>query len=275
MITPKDFRFFLDSGAYSAWTRGVKLDLDEYCEFIRANLDLIDVYASLDVIPGAPGRVATQAERDAAAEESWANYVRMRSLGFDPIPVYHYGEHQRFLERMLAEKTPYIGIGGLVGVSGVSRRLWLDPVFDKITDDFGSPLVKTHGFGMTSIPLIFRYPWHSIDSTSWIRTTANGSVYLPALRGGQFVFDAVPQIVIVSSDNLNKSTEKRHYKFMSPAMRAITDRWLEFCSKTYDDVSSHYSHRAACNAMFFKLVGEAKTTDQFLHKKSLRARSLL
>ena len=27
MLTPDQFRFFLDSGAYSAWTRGTKIDL--------------------------------------------------------------------------------------------------------------------------------------------------------------------------------------------------------------------------------------------------------
>ena len=40
MITPDDFVFFLDSGAYSAWTRGTAIDIDEYCAFIKANMPL-------------------------------------------------------------------------------------------------------------------------------------------------------------------------------------------------------------------------------------------
>ena len=42
--------FFLDSGAYSAMSRGVTIDLSEYCSFIKQYREKIDPYASLDVI---------------------------------------------------------------------------------------------------------------------------------------------------------------------------------------------------------------------------------
>lgn len=274
MITPDQFRFFLDSGAYSAWSRGTKIDLDEYCEFIRANIEHIDVYASLDVIPGAPGRSATPKERDAAAEESWVNYTYMKDQGLHPLPVYHFGEHARFLERMLDAGMPYIGIGGLVGIPALQRRVWLDKVFERITDDTGHPIVKTHGFGMTAVPLIFRYPWYSIDSTTWIKITASGSVYLPALRSGEFIFDEVPTTISVSDRNPKQSAGGKHANSMSPAMRKILDRWLTFCGKTYAEVQSSYYHRATCNVMFFKMVSEAKA-DRPFEKKSAKRGDLL
>lgn len=273
MITPDQFRFFLDSGAYSAWSRGTQINLDEYCEFIRANIELIDVYACLDVIPGQPGRQATPAERDAAAEASWQNYLYMKGEGLDPLPVYHYGEHQRFLDRMLKHGCDYVGIGGLVGIPGGQRRVWLDHIFDQITDDAGKPIVKTHGFGMTSVPLIFRYPWYSIDSTTWIKITASGSVYLPALRDDEFVFDEVPTTVSVSDRN-PKQTNGKHANAMSQAMRHILDRWLTFCGKTYEQVHESYYHRATCNVMFFKMVSEARSEHPF-EKNALRRGSLL
>lgn len=274
MITPDQFRFFLDSGAYSAWSRGTQIDIDEYCEFIRANIELIEVYASLDVIPGAPGRQATPTERDAAAEASWRNYLYMKDQGLDPLPVYHYGEHPRFLERMLEAKIPYIGIGGLVGVPGNPRRVWLDRVFDRITDSQGWPLVKTHGFGMTAVPLVFRYPWYSIDSTTWIKITASGSVYLPALRGGEFVFDEVPTTVPVSNRSPKQSAGGKHSNSMSPSMRAILDRWLSFCGKTYPEVQESYYHRATCNVTFFREVSRASASRPF-DKTLLRKAALL
>lgn len=274
MITPDQFRFFLDSGAYSAWSRGTKIDLDEYCEFIKANIELIDVYASLDVIPGAPGRPASPKERDEAAEQSWANYSYMVEQGLSPLPVYHYGEDQRFLERMLDAKIPYIGIGGLVGVPSRNRQLWLDRVFERITDEAGQPIVKTHGFGMTAVPLIFRYPWYSIDSTTWIKITASGSVYLPALRNDQFVFDEIPSTVSVSDRNPRQAQGGKHANSMSPAMRKILDRWLTFCGKTYDEVRESYYHRATCNVTFFREVSQAKTTKPF-DKSTNRSRGLL
>ena len=168
MISPDQFTFFLDSGAYSAWSRGTQIDLDEYIAFIKANIEVIEVYACLDCIPGVPGKNASNQERNEAAELTWKNYLYMKSEGLDPLPVYHYGEDAEFLERMLAYGCPYIGIGGLVGIPSDKRRLWLDRVFTRITDDKGMPIVKTHGFGMTSVPLIFRYPWYSVDSTTWI-----------------------------------------------------------------------------------------------------------
>lgn len=258
VITPDQFRFFLDSGAYSAWTKGTAIDIDEYCAFIRENIEHLDVYASLDVIPGKPNQIASIQERNEAAEQSWANYLYMLREGLDPIPVYHYGEDMRFLERMLEHGCGYIGIGGLVGVPSEQRRMFLDRVFDRITDDAGKPVVKTHGFGMTSIPLIFRYPWYSVDSTTWIKMTANGCIYLPAVVGDQFVFDRVPATITVSLRNDKQTQDGKHAATLAPAMRAVLDRWLEECGKTYKEVSEDYYHRAVCNVMFFRKVSELK-----------------
>lgn len=258
MIDPKEFRFFLDSGAYSAWSRGTVIDLDEYCAFIRHNIELIEVYASLDVIPGVPGQNATEKQRDEAAEQSWKNYLYMQREGLDPLPVYHYGENPRYLERMLEYGCPYIGIGGLVGIPGERRRVWLDRVFDRLTNDEGKPIVQTHGFGMTSIPLIFRYPWYSVDSTTWIKVTAMGGVYLPAVVNGEFVFDQVPEVVSVSSSNPRQRQGGKGANTMVPSTRAVLDKWLALCGQSYDDVCKDYYHRAVCNVAFFKRVSEAK-----------------
>jgi hypothetical protein len=263
VIQPSDFRFFLDSGAYSAWSRGTVIDLDEYCAFIKANIDLIEVYACLDAIPGVPGRSATSQERTDAAETSWRNYLYMVNEGLDPLPVFHYGEDFKYLTRILEYGCPYVGIGGLVGIPSDKRRAWLDRLFMLITDDKGMPTVKTHGFGMTSVPLIFRYPWYSVDSTTWIKITANGAVYLPAMVNDEFVFDQVPTTVTVSTRNPKMAAGGKASNTMSPAMRGILDRWLAICGKTHDEVASDYYHRAVCNVLYFKKVSEAKEVHPF------------
>lgn len=271
MIKPRDFRFFLDSGAYSAWSRGVQIDLDEYCAFIRQNIEQIEVYASLDAIPGAPGRVATEAERHAAAEQSWDNYLYMVREGLDPLPVYHYGEDMKYLERMLDYGCTYIGIGGLVGVPGDLRRVWLDRVFDRITDADGQPTIQTHGFGMTSIPLVFRYPWFSVDSTAWIRVTATGGIYLPAVVDGEFVFDRVPQVVTVSASNPKQKASGKAANTMPQKMREILDKWLAVCGKDMEQVSTDYYHRAVCNVTFFRRVSETKLSRPYVKSTGRRA----
>ncbi len=262
-ITPDQFRFFLDSGAYSAWSKGAIIDIDEYCAFIKANIEHIEVYASLDAIPGEAGRIATETERAEAAEKSWANYLYMVGEGLDPLPVYHYGEDPRYLKRMLDYGCNYIGIGGLVGVSGTLRRAWLDRVFDLITNKDGMPLVRTHGFGMTSIPLIFRYPWYSVDSTTWIKITATGAVYLPAQVDGQFVFDQVPSVISVSTSNDKQKQSGKGGNSLPPSTRLILDQWLAECGKTYAEVASDYYHRAVCNVIFFRKVSETKADRPF------------
>lgn len=265
MISPDQFRFFLDSGAFSAWTKGSVIDIDEYCAFIKANIDHIDVYPCLDVIPGKPGAGnATDKERDAAADQTWANYLYMKREGLDPIPVFHYGEDWRHLTRMVTYPgCDYIGIGGLVGVPGPLRILWLDRLFKRLCDAEGMPIVKTHGFGMTSVPLIFRYPWYSVDSTTWIKITMSGAVLLPACEGGRFIFDKVPAIVSVSDRSPKAEEGGKHVNTMAPTMRRILEKWLAECGKTVQECSEHYYHRAVVNVSFFKRVSEMAAVKPF------------
>jgi hypothetical protein len=263
MIKPDSFRFFLDSGAFSAWSKGSVIDIDEYIAFIKANIEHIDVYACLDVIPGKPGQPANTAQRNEAAEATWENYLYMKREGVDPLPVYHYGEDMRFLERMLEFGCDYIGLGGLVGVPGPQRMLFLDRVFKRITDKNGMPIVKTHGFGMTSVPLIFRYPWYSVDSTTWIKITQTGAVLLPGMEKGEFVFDRAPTVISVSDRSPKSAEDGKHANSLSGSMRAILDRWLAEAGKTFEEVREHYYHRAVVNVHFFKRVSEVAAVRPF------------
>lgn len=265
-MKPTDFRFFLDSGAFSAWSRGSVIDLDEYIEFIRGNIEFIDVYANLDCIPGTPGKVATPAQRDQAAQQSWDNYQYMKNAGLDPLPVYHYGEDLQWLFRMIDDGATYIGIGGLVGIPSRLRRLWLDRVFTEITDSKGMPTIRTHGFGMTSIPLVFRYPWYSVDSSSWIKVTQSGNLYIPANEEGRFVFDRTPSVVSVSDRSPNTMKIGKHSNSFGDQYMELMLKWLDECGVTYEEVRSHYGHRATCNATFFRKVSEQKAITPFSHR---------
>jgi len=141
--------------------------------------------------------------------------------------------------------------------------MWLDDLFLRICDEQGRPKVKTHGFGMTALVLMFRYPWHSVDSTTWIKITSTGGVYLPQMVDDQFVFDQTPSVITVSASNPKASQDQKHGDSLPPAHRAILDRWLAFCGKTYAECKENYFHRAVVNVTFFREVSKVKAARPF------------
>ena len=54
---PGQYYLVVDSGAYSAWSRGKQFDMDEYINFLNSNnvLDVAFWAAEADVIPGSFG----------------------------------------------------------------------------------------------------------------------------------------------------------------------------------------------------------------------------
>lgn len=136
-------KIFLDSGAFSAFTMGVDVDLPKYCRYIQENEDIIHVASVLDGI-GDP-------------QKTYENQLAMEALGANPLPCFHYGEDPRWLEYYVANYE-YITIGGMVPISTKQLGFWLDEIWGKyLTDGAGRPKCKVHGFGLTTIPLMKRY----------------------------------------------------------------------------------------------------------------------
>jgi hypothetical protein len=220
----KKVELFLDSGAFSAWSQKKEIDIDAYIDFIKEHKKLISVYANLDDI--------TDPER------TWSNQLIMEQAGLDPIPVYHYGEDIKYLERLLKAKYPYISLGGMVPISTNVLVQWLDRIFGQyLTDDKGMPLVKVHGFGLTSLRLMLRYPWYSVDSTSWVVTGRMGAIYIPKKKGGKWVYDEDSWKVTVSNRSPSKDEKGKHIDTMRKAERKILLEYIE--EKGYKLGKSH------------------------------------
>jgi hypothetical protein len=158
---------FLDSGAFSAWSQKVEIDIKDYIEYVKENKDYIVSYANLDVI--------------GSAEETWENQMIMEESGLKPIPIYHFKEDEKWLRKYLERDYEHIAFGGLVTDERSELHQWLSRMFDKYicnTPD-RKPQYKVHGFGMTSLKIMLKYPWFSVDSTSWVLTGRFGSVFVP------------------------------------------------------------------------------------------------
>jgi hypothetical protein len=166
-------RIFVDSGAFSAAAQNVQIDLDEYCRFIAQNPDIIatvngmPMVSVLDVI-GDP--VAT-----------FNNQRRMEAQGVKPLPCFHMGEPEGFLADYVGE-YPYVALGGMAADDVSTEKLieWLDPIFERhLLDGSGNLRCRVHAFGMTSLDLMSRYPWTSVDSTSWVKWAGFGDILMP------------------------------------------------------------------------------------------------
>lgn len=158
----------IDSGAFSAWSKGARIDIVEYTEWCLEHLDSVDVFVNLDVIPGAPGVHPSVAEVEESAKRGWKNYHYMIRRGIPPeklIHVFHQGESMKWLEMML--DLPYIGLSPANDRSTRDKCLWLERCMEVATDVNGMPKNKWHGFAVTSPQLMLKFPWFSVDSATW------------------------------------------------------------------------------------------------------------
>lgn len=150
--------FFLDSGAFTAYQSGNPINIDEYCDFIIENRDIITVYANLDDIKD--------------PEVTLKNQKYMESRGLKPLPCFHYGEDLKYLDYYV-DNYEYIALGGLVLVALQRKKMekFVDKSFARIMERTlkqGKPLTKVHGFGVSADWALKRYPWYTCDSTAWL-----------------------------------------------------------------------------------------------------------
>ena len=217
-VRSEGIKIFLDSGAFSAFTKGIKVSVEDYCAFIQKYSDIIEVASVLDAV-GDP--LAT-----------WQNQQRMEALGTAPLPCFHYGEDERYLEYYIANYE-YITLGGMVPISTPQLRLWLDRLWDKyLVDGSGRPRVKVHGFGMTSVPLMIRYPWYSVDSSSWVQVGSMGSIIHPDFG-----------VIAMSDKGPSRKEEGRHFDTLSHLEQSRLAHEIHRLGYTVHELRTNYRAR--------------------------------
>ena len=230
-------KVFIDSGAFSAYTLGVDLDLVEYCDYIKRNDDIIrydDGILMASVLDGIGDPQLT-----------YENQLAMEKEGVRPLPCFHAGEDERYLEHYI-KNYEYITLGGMVGSSTKQLMIWLDRMWDQyLTDGSGNPRIKVHGFGITSIAIMERYPWWSCDSSSWIQSAAFGSIITPQ-HGNMSVSEKSPSI----------HDAGQHINTFTPEENKFVLEMLEKQGFSYDRLSKVYESRAAYNIWAFGEINE-------------------
>lgn len=277
-----NFTFFLDSGAHSLYTKNVNKSktnksfafyesdifwnyVDDYIAFVKKNKEYLDVYVNVDVIFN--------------PKLTWKVQKYLEAKGLSPLPVFHPGEDIRWLKKYM-DSYDYIGIGGL-GQEWHKTQYhdFADRAFCLLCDEKGFPKWKTHGFAMTSFDLIYRYPWYSVDSTTWIMKAAMGSFIMPQFRNGIWDY-SIPPIDIRCS--VRKCTNL-HYSHLSGKRKQIVDSYLARYSmkmgqSVYNEVTKEetviekgvcndYNQRLFLNIIYFKELEKTRTYPQPFYYK--------
>lgn len=172
---------FADSGAYSAMTSGKPIDFDAYIEWVNRWKHRFTAVSSPDVI-GDPAATTRETERMLQAVQ-----------GVPVLPVFHVGEDWSYLSRWAADpRVDYLALGGMVPYTRRMKLLtgWLTKAFNIIKNPIARrprPAPRVHGFGLTTWPLLKRFPFYSVDSSSWTSGFRYARLHLFDKGKGEFV----------------------------------------------------------------------------------------
>lgn len=148
---------YIDSGAFTAFTQGDKVDLKEYMAWLKSPPVPVERYFQLDVI-GEP-------------EATLRNLKIMQDAGLHPIPVFTRGMDFDALEDIYSA-SDLIAVGGLVQTP--NRLGYIKRLMREVGDR------DIHWLGVTNPQFIARYRPYSCDSSSWVagRKFARISLYM-------------------------------------------------------------------------------------------------
>lgn len=212
--------------------------LEDYINFLRLHKGRMKFCVSLDVIFN--------------PEASWDIYKQMTAQGLKVLPVYHWGEDPKWLKKYL-DCTDYIGVGGVGKTATMSA--WLpfgERTWKLLCDNKGKPLVRVHGFAMSSFELVKRFPYHSIDSTTAFTWSRYGSLMLPNKVGSGkagFNFSNTPIIYPVTP---RRARASKHVDQLFPTgvKRAAVEEYVELLGIPFEELRTQYGARDAANLFF-------------------------
>lgn len=160
-------RVLLDSGAFSFRDTLASDDLDlvdrfatTYAKWVSTRRDAFDFYVNLDYV------------RDASA--CWKMQMLLERKGLRPVPVFHGDSSLDWMQRYIDRGHKLIGLGTLgSGWSTTVKYKFYDRCFN-LCERQG---VSLHGFAVTGSSM-FRFPWYSVDSASWLKAAVFGAIIL-------------------------------------------------------------------------------------------------
>lgn len=244
------YDLIIDSGAYTAWRRGVGLDLKILIESARECQelagDLVEEFniINADVIPGTPGTPPTPAQVEESAHLSYSNWKQLTSAGIPTLPVHHQGEDMRHLQTYLDDGCAYVCISPANDKSKRSRIHYCEVVFEFMSKHGYN--VKTHALGVTAQELLDGFKWYSVDSATCPINASFGKIWLFSSQG---------KLRLVSlTERLKKHKGDMHYQFMPEIARRQVDKQVEAAGLTVELLAQDgaFQQRALFNLVTYK-----------------------
>lgn len=153
---PKNVNIFLDSWGFSIRNRGLNLSIDDYVEYVKKFGKYYEIIANMDTND---------------TKETLHNQRRLEKETWHKIlPVYHRSELKSWDKDLLkyyCQNYDFVALGWVawIWMSKAEKRYYLDFSF-KTAMEYKT---KLHWFWITSYSELLRYPFYTIDSTSWLQ----------------------------------------------------------------------------------------------------------
>lgn len=151
--------YLLDSGGFTAIKKGTPISVEKFTDYI--NKFEVKVAFNMDVLD-----TAETLRNQKHLEKHTKAYI---------IPVYHHHEFRdakwKDLIVQFAKEYPFISLGGNPTGIGLDEKMrYMDFVYSNV-----GLKSKVHGLGVTNHELLQRYPWFSVDSTTWLAASQFGT----------------------------------------------------------------------------------------------------
>ena len=255
-------KIMVDSGSFTAYTKGVVIDIDDYCNFINEIGDYIEVFVAVDEVPNPAAMDYTMAEK------TWENYLYMLKK-INPkyrdklIPVFHYGEDFKWLKNMLeythedGSHIDYIGLAISLEGTNTVRINWANEC-RAIIDRSSNPNVKTHAFGVGVKSVLKYINVTSTDATSWVKRAAYGMISID---------DNTVYISDIQKENHKKGA---HYETKSLAYQEAVERTIKERGYDIKELETDCYARAKFNIEdTLKWMSEINEDKEIIHKEEL------
>lgn len=221
----------LDSGAFTAWSKGEHITLNEVIRNYSAIIDRYGPYYSkiyvinLDVIPGRRGVTPTRSEIEQALIDSDRNFAQLFDrFGDAVLPVFHQGEPRERLQVVAQQNPSFICVSPRNDLGEAQRVPWAERVHSEI------PGIPTHGLAATGVDMMLGVPWYSVDSATWVQVAGFGGILIES--------DEALKVIAISKESPARRFYGDHYDSTTPDIRRRIEVMADRIGVTIDELQS-------------------------------------